>query len=158
MVRFDPGNILVRRGELKIQEGSMAFTDSSFFEVFDFPMLKGDPVRALREPFSVVLSETAAKKYFGTEDPMGKQLILTGANNLGTVTGIMKDMPENTELKADMLVSMYRGQQADSNRDQNWGGFGDYSYFLLKAQHQCTCAGKEISGLPGEPYRQVHEG
>jgi putative ABC transport system permease protein len=132
LVRFDPGNILVRRGELKIQEGSMAFSDSTFFEVFDFPMLKGDPVRALREPFSVVLSETAAKKYFGTEDPMGKQLILTGANNLGTVTGIMKDMPENTELKADMLVSMYRGQQADSNRDQNWGGFGDYSYLLLK--------------------------
>ena len=132
LVRFDPGNILVRRGELKIQEGSMAFADSTFFEVFDFPMLKGDPVRALREPYSVVLSETAAKKYFGTEDPMGKQLILTGANNLGTVTGIMKDMPENTELKADMLVSMYRGQQADSNRDQNWGGFGDYSYFLLK--------------------------
>jgi putative ABC transport system permease protein len=131
-VRFDQGNILVRRGELKIQETSMAFTDSTFFEVFDFPLLKGDPIRALREPFSVVLSESAAKKYFGSEDPMGKQLILTGANNLGTVTGIMKDMPENTELKADMLVSMYRGQQADTNRDQNWGGFGDYSYFLLK--------------------------
>ncbi|HUB60312.1 MAG TPA: ABC transporter permease [Puia sp.] len=130
-VRFSPGNILVRRGELKIQETSMAFADSTFFEVFDFPLLKGDPVRALREPWSVVLSESAAKKYFGPEDPMGKQLILTGDNNLGTVTGIMKDMPENTELKADMLVSMYRGQ-ADTNRDQNWGGFGDFTYFLLK--------------------------
>jgi putative ABC transport system permease protein len=130
-VRFGPGNILVRRGDLKIQETSMAFTDSTFFEVFDFPLLKGDPVRALREPWNVVLSESAAKKYFGSEDPMGKQLTLTGDNNLGTVTGIMKDMPENTELKADMLISLYQGQ-ADTNRDQNWGGFGLFSYFLLK--------------------------
>ena len=131
-VRFDPGSMLVRRGQLKIQEDNMAFADSTFFEVFDFPLLKGDPVKALREPFSVVLSETAAKKYFGSADPMGQQLILSDDNNPGTVTGIMKDMPENTELKADMLVSMYSGARYDTSRDQNWGGFGDFSYFLLR--------------------------
>ncbi|HET6254373.1 MAG TPA: FtsX-like permease family protein [Puia sp.] len=130
-VRFDPGSMLVRRGDMKFQEDKMAFADSTFFEVFDFPLLKGDPATALKEPFSVVLSETAAKKYFGSADPMGQQLILTADNNLGKVTGIMKDMPENTELKADMLVSMYSGR-SDSLRDQNWDGFGVYSYFLLK--------------------------
>ncbi len=130
-VRFDPGSMLVRRGDLKIQEENMASADSTFFEIFDFPLLKGDPVKALREPFSVVLSETAAKKYFGSADPMGQHLYLTGDNNIGTVTGVMKDMPENTELKADMLVASYSGA-ADSNRDKNWGGFGDFSYFLLK--------------------------
>jgi putative ABC transport system permease protein len=130
-VRFDPGGILVRRGDLKFQEDNMAYADSTFFEVFDFPLLKGDPVRALREPYSVVLSETAAKKYFGSADPMGQHLTLSADNNLGTVTGVMKDMPENTELKADMLVASYSGA-ADSNRDKNWGGFGDFSYFLLK--------------------------
>lgn len=130
-VRFSPGSILVRRGDIKIQEENMAFADSTFFEVFDFPLLKGDPVKALREPFSVVLSETAAKKYFGSADPMGQHLYLTGDKNIGTVTGVMKDMPENTELKADMLVALYSGA-ADSNRDNNWGGFGDFSYFLLR--------------------------
>jgi len=131
-VRFDPENILVRRGnDIKIQEDKAAFADSTFFEVFDFPLLKGDPVTALREPYSVVLSETAAKKYFGSVDPMGQQLLLTGEGHPGKVTGVMKDMPENTELKADMLVAMYSGA-ADSSRDQNWGGFGDFSYFLLK--------------------------
>ena len=130
-VRFDPGSMLVRRGDLKFQEDNMASADSTFFEVFDFPLLKGDPVKALREPYSVVLSETAAKKYFGSADPMGQHLYLTGDNNLGTVTGVMKDMPENTELKADLLVASYSGA-ADSNRDKNWGGFGDFSYFLLK--------------------------
>lgn len=130
-VRFDPGNMLVRRGDLKIQEENMAYADSTFFEIFDFPLLKGNPVTALREPNSVVLSETAAKKYFGTADPMGQHLLLTDQNNPGTVTGIMKDMPENSELKEDMLVASYSGA-ADSNRDKNWGGFGDFSYFLLK--------------------------
>jgi putative ABC transport system permease protein len=130
-VRFDPGNMLVRRGELKIQEENMAYADSTFFEIFDFPLLKGNPVTALREPYSVVLSETAAKKYFGTAEPMGQHLLLTDQNNPGTVTGIMKDMPENSELKEDMLVASYSGA-ADSNRDKNWGGFGDFSYFLLK--------------------------
>jgi len=130
-VRFDPGSMLVRRGDLKFQEDNMASADSTFFEVFDFPLLKGDPVKALREPYSVVLSETAVKKYFGSADPMGQHLYLTGDNNLGTVTGVMEDMPENTELKADLLVASYSGA-ADSNRDKNWGGFGDFSYFLLK--------------------------
>jgi putative ABC transport system permease protein len=131
-VRFDPGSILVRRGDIKIQETSMASVDSTFFGVFDFPLLKGNPVTALREPLSVVLSETAAKKYFGSADPMGQELILSDRSLPGRVTGVMKDMPENTELKADMLLSMYSHEGNDSSRDQNWGGFGDFSYFLLK--------------------------
>jgi len=130
-VRFDPGSILVRRGDVKIQEDNMAFADSTFFEIFDFPLLKGNPVTALRDPYSVVLSETAAKKYFGTADPMGQHLLLTDQSNPATVTGIMKDMPENSELKEDMLVAGYSGP-GDSSRDKNWGGFGDFSYFLLK--------------------------
>lgn len=130
-VRFSPGNILVRRGDIKIQEDNMAFADSTFFEIFDFPLLKGDPATALRGPLTVVLSETAAKKYFGSADPMGQHLLVFGDGQPATVTGIMKDMPENTELKTDMLMSMYNGPQ-DSSRDQNWGGFGVMCYFLLK--------------------------
>src|ERR1700761_3585177 len=132
VVRYDLGSLLIRRGtDIKIQEDNVAFADSTFFEVFDFPLLKGDPVTALREPNSVVLSETAAKKYFGSADPMGQQLLLSEDGHPGKVTGIMKDMPENTELKAEVLIASYNGA-ADSSRDKNWGGFGDFSYFLLK--------------------------
>ncbi len=131
-VRFDPSSFLIRRGDLKIQEQNIAAVDSTFFEIFDFPLLKGNPVTALREPLSVVLSETAAKKYFGSDDPMGQQLLLTDQSLPAKVTGVMKDMPENTELKADVLISMYSRQGDDSSRDQNWGGFGDFSYFLLQ--------------------------
>ena len=130
-VRFNPNNVLVRRGDIKIQEESIAFADSTFFEIFDFPLVKGNPVTALSGPWTVVLSESAAKKYFGNEDPMGKQLLLTGDSHPATITGIMKDMPENTELKTDMLVSMFNSA-SDSNRDKNWGGFGVMAYFLMK--------------------------
>ncbi|HVS95823.1 MAG TPA: ABC transporter permease [Puia sp.] len=130
-VRFSNGNILVRRGDVKIQEDNMAFADSTFFEIFDFPLLKGDPATALRGPLTVVLSETAAKKYFGSADPMGQHLLVFNDGQPATVTGIMKDMPENTELKTDMLMSMYNGPQ-DSSRDKNWGGFGVLAFFLLK--------------------------
>jgi putative ABC transport system permease protein len=130
-VRYSPDNTLVRRGEIKIQEENMAFADSTFFEVFDFPLVKGDPVTALRGPLTVVLSETAAKKFFGSADPMGQHLTVFGNSQLATVTGVMKDMPENTQLKTDMLMSMYNGPN-DSTRDKNWGGFGVMSYFLLK--------------------------
>jgi len=130
-IRFNPGSVLVRRGDVKIQEDNMAFADSTFFEIFDFPLLKGNPVTALTQPYNVVLSESAAKKYFGSADPMGQHLILTDQSYQGTVTGVMKDMPENSELREDMLVSMFSGA-GDSSRDQNWGGFGSFSYFLLK--------------------------
>ena len=130
-VRIYSGDELVRRGDVKIQQENVGFADSTFFEIFDFPLLKGDPVTALREPNSVVLSETAAKKYFGSADPMGQSLLLGGDSHPGKVTGIMKDMPENTQLYAEMLMSMYSGRN-DSSRDQNWGGFGASTYFLLK--------------------------
>lgn len=143
-VRFRPANMLVRRGaSVQIQDDKAAIADSTFFEVFDFPLLEGDPATALRDPYNIVLSESAAKKYFGSVDPMGQQLLLTGDSHPGKVTGVMKDMPENTELKADMLVAMNTGAD-DSTNDQNWGGFGDFTYFLLKPNTRAQALQKKF--------------
>ncbi|MCW3112965.1 MAG: transporter permease, partial [Segetibacter sp.] len=89
-------NVLVRKGDIKFQEEHTAWADSAFFKVFDFKLLKGDPNTALKEQFSIVFSETAAKKYFGKADPMGQTLLLTGDAFPAKVTGVMKDMPENS--------------------------------------------------------------
>ena len=105
-VRISPDNILVRKGDIKFQEENAMWADSAFFKTFDFPLVKGDPNTALKDQFSVVFSETAAKKYFGKEDPMGKTLLLTGDAFPSKVTGVMKDFPENSQIKADMVVSM----------------------------------------------------
>jgi putative ABC transport system permease protein len=131
-VRFGLQSNLFRKGDIKFQEDRTGYTDSTFFEVFDFPLLHGDPATALREPLSVVMSETSAKKYFGTADPMGQHLLVTGQGLIGTVTGVMKDMPENTLLKADILVSQSTMMRGDSSIDRAWGSFGMLSYLLLK--------------------------
>jgi putative ABC transport system permease protein len=105
-VRITGDNLLIRKGDLKFQEENTMFADSAFFKVFDFKLLKGDSRTALTEQMSVVFSETAAKKYFGTADPLGQTLLLTGDALPAKVTGVMKDIPENSQIKADVIVSM----------------------------------------------------
>lgn len=132
-VRLGYNSMLVRRGDVKFQEDNTLYADSAFFRIFDFPLLKGNPATALSEPYSVVLTETTAKKYFGKEDPLGKTVLLSGDANNATITGVMKDIPENSMVKADMLVSMTsRTRQPNSRLDDAWGNYGNRTYVLLK--------------------------
>ena len=132
-VRFANDNVLVRKGDIKFQEANTMWTDSAVFKVFDFKLLKGDPNTALKEPFSVVLSQTAAKKYFGNADPIGQTLLLTGEGTPSKVTGLMQDIPENSQIKADMLVSLISLKKYNPSIDSQWSNYGSTAYFLLKA-------------------------
>lgn len=127
-------DMLVRKGDIKFQEGAVLFADSNFFDIFDFKLIKGNPKTALKSPLNVVLTETAAKKYFGKQDPVGQTMILTGDNHAATVTGLLKDMPENSSIKGDMIVSMSTITEKFSNGslDSQWGNYGPMAYALLK--------------------------
>jgi putative ABC transport system permease protein len=132
-VRISGGSILVKRGDVKFQEEKSVFADSTFFKVFDFKLLKGDPKTALSAPASIVFTETAAKKYFGNTNPIGQTVLITGDAVPAIVTGLMKDMPENSQIKADMLISMSSlTQKFNKGLDNQWGNFGASSYLLLK--------------------------
>jgi putative ABC transport system permease protein len=133
VVREEFQSMLVRRGPVVFQEDHSAYVDSTFFAVFDFPLLRGDRRTALSAPSSVVLSESTAKKYFGGNDPMGQTLLIRDEGIAVKVTGVMKDMPENTELKADMLVSKSTTRLFyDPEWDKHWGNIGLYTYVLLR--------------------------
>ena len=126
-------NTLFRKGDIKFSEENTMWADSSFFKVFDFKLLKGNPQTALKEPFSIVFTETAAKKYFGNSDPMGQTLLITGDAYPAKVTGIMKDIPENSQIKGDLVVSMSTiTQKFNTNLDSQWGSYGALAYLLLK--------------------------
>jgi putative ABC transport system permease protein len=126
-------NVLIRKGDIKFQEANSMWADSAFFKVFDFKLVKGDPNTALKEPFSVVFTETAAKKYFGNADPMGQTLLITGDGLPAKVTGVMKDMPENSQIKGDVVLSMSTiTQKFNAGLDSQWSNYGPYSYLLLK--------------------------
>jgi putative ABC transport system permease protein len=126
-------NVLVRKGDIKYQEENSMWADSAFFAVFDFKLLKGNPKTALTEPLTIVLSETTAKKYFGKEDPMGKTLLVTGDAFPAKVTGIMKDIPENSVIKGDLVMSMTTlTKKFNEGLDNQWGNYGAQAYILLK--------------------------
>ena len=86
-------------------EKKMYLVDSNFFSMFDYPLVEGDPETALTDPASVVISEKTALRYFGDKDPMGKTMSVNGGFDV-QVTGILKDLPENSHLKIDALFSM----------------------------------------------------
>lgn len=124
------GAWLIHFGENRFNEDGVLFADSTFFRVFDFKLLKGDPKTALERPKSLILTEEYAKKYFGDQDPMGQQMSLEADSNLFTVTGVVQDIPSNSHIKFDMLASMstYPGR---ANND-GWVSHNFYTYIVVK--------------------------
>jgi putative ABC transport system permease protein len=123
-------NWLVYRGDQQFAQEDVAFADSLFFQLFDLPMLKGDRRTALKEPNSVVLTERTAKTFFGNADPIGQSLALTRGKIHAKVTGVLKDIPDNSTIKASMIVSIRT--IADGNLDDQWGNYGPQAFVLLK--------------------------
>jgi putative ABC transport system permease protein len=131
--RITGDEILVRKGNVKFQEKNSIWADSTFFDVFDFKLVRGNRHTALNEILDVVFSESAAKKYFGKTDPLGQTVLLTGDGLTAKVTGIMQDIPENSSIKADMIVSMNTiTRKFNPDLDNQWGNYGNNTYVLLK--------------------------
>lgn len=98
---------VVRYKDIKIRENKIAYTEPSFFRIFDFKLLEGNRTTALNQPNTVVITQTAAKRFFNNESPMGKMLrFATGEKFIDcAVTGVMKDFPGNSHINFDYLVS-----------------------------------------------------
>lgn len=104
--------------------------DTAFFHMFDFPLLEGDRATALRDPNSLVVTESTAHKLFGNEDPMGKTIAHYDADTtLFKITGVLADVPENSQLQFDALASF--GTWIKPRWDSAWGGNWLNTYFEL---------------------------
>ena len=105
-VRFMYGRTEMYHGERGFRQGFTS-SDPGLFDIFDFPLIKGDPKTALSEPNTVVITEAIAKKYFRAEDPMGKVLTVShGTYRDYKVTGILKEIPRNSHVQFDILTSI----------------------------------------------------
>lgn len=130
-VRVAPfGGWLVTYGEKRFHETAetFKFADSTFFELFDFKLLRGDPKTVLSRPRTMVMTETAARRYFGDEDPIGKSLKVEQDTILYEVTGLMEDVPVNSHFHFDLLGSMSSIRQS---RNNNWLNHQYYTYIVL---------------------------
>ena len=113
-------------------EKRMFFADSTIFEVFDFRFLHGNPASAFNSPKTIILTESTARKYFGTEYPMGKVIMFEGKVPL-TVTGIVADPPQQTHFHFNALASMSTAVSASNDKMmQNWIWNPFWTYVLLK--------------------------
>ncbi|WP_111307292.1 ABC transporter permease [Confluentibacter sediminis] len=147
-IRVMQNVILFKKGNVKFNEPEALFADPDFFTTFDFPLVKGDSKTVLTEPLSIVLSETLAKKYFGDEEPMGKTILLTGDQLPATVTGIMKDFPENSQIKGNVVVSMTTiTKKFNARLNDQWANYSPYAYVLLKPGTDAIAFEKKLPGF-----------
>ncbi|MGB7393542.1 MAG: ABC transporter permease [Pricia sp.] len=125
-----------------------ALADPSYFEVFGYPLLKGDRNTALKEPFTILLTESLANKIFGNENPIGKSLsTIYSGNSSFTVNGILKDLPANTHMKNDFLISystMMTWEGYQDNPEPNWNGNNQYTYIKLDKNTDVSVLKKKI--------------
>ncbi len=120
-------NMLIRYKHNVFIETNFFWADSGTFSVFTIPFIKGNPKTALRDPHTVVLTESLAKKYFGDEDPMGKIMNFEDWTPY-TVRGVVKDCPRNAHWHYDMFASM---SSLGIDSTEQWLGNNLYTYILL---------------------------
>jgi putative ABC transport system permease protein len=120
---------MYKRGELRSYEQKAFYADSTLFSIFTYPFLEGNSKNALVEPKSMVLTATLAKKYFGKTTGVVGQSLQNAAGDVFKITGVIKDIPFNSHLRFNMLISASTLPKDFAN---SWGGFGFYTYVLLK--------------------------
>jgi putative ABC transport system permease protein len=120
--------VVIHYKEKHFNEEHLFFTDSSIFDLFTFPLIQGDPKTALTQPNSIVITKSAAKKYFGDENPMGKKLKL-GDNATYEITGIAKDVPQNSHFHFNCLASIIT---LNVGRNPDWADMEYYTYIVLQ--------------------------
>jgi len=119
--------------------------DTGFLQMFTFPLLKGDSRTALHSGSSILLTEKLAKKIFGKENAMGKVIKIDNKDNF-TVSGILKDLPENTRFKFEYLLPWDYMVRTNSN-DSNWGNNSTRTYVLLKENARLASANEKMRVL-----------
>lgn len=152
-VRIDPSDAVVALGDVSFLEEGL-FTDQSFLDVFDFKLLSGDRKSALKEPYTIILSESMAKKYFGDADPMGQLIKIFAYDPDGQgaqykITGVIENCPANSHFSYDYLISF---TTAEINRPEiltndHWFNNNFYTYILLHPDAHAATVQEKITGL-----------
>ncbi len=123
---------VIRHEDKVFRESGIIYADSTFFDVFSFNLIRGNKKDVLAGPEKIVISEKAAKKYFGEQDPMGKFLRSEERNYM--VSGIVKDVPENSHFHFDLLISMDELRTSWNTLDES-GPSAFYSYIRLRDEN-----------------------
>ncbi|MFT4075070.1 MAG: ABC transporter permease [Asticcacaulis sp.] len=149
-----PNTVTIHKGaEVFSEQGDLV--DANFLTFFNVPMLQGDAATALTDPSRIVLSETMARKYFGTADVIGRTITLSDEEGLKayTVSAVMRDLPKNTEMKLDILRLMTSQRTAmEKETWHHWGSGQLNTYVKFKDRAEALAFEKQ---MPAFTDRQV---
>lgn len=144
-VRFvGNGRTMLRNGDLRFYEEKVFFCDSNLFKVFTHPFIEGDAKKALMEPNSMVLTQSVAEKYFGKAFPKVGKTLQNAQGEIYKVTGIVKDLPQNSHIIFNAVISTSTLPRDFAN---SWGNFGFYTYVLLKPNTEAASFNKKLLPL-----------
>ncbi len=119
--------VLIKSGERSFREPYAISADPNFLKIFDYPVLEGDIETMLSDPLSIVLTESRAKAYFGNADAVGKTLeVISPYKATLKVTGILRDIPDNTHYSFDMLISDKTLAEGQDYNEWNWNNYYVY--------------------------------
>jgi len=130
--------------------------DSCFLKMFNFPLISGDPNTVFDNPGSVVITRKTAKRLFGDERPLGKELII--GDYSFTVVGILKDLPENSIFKFDLLVSNYILKKMHPDLANMWWGGGAMIFVKIYANQNINSVKTGLASIPGKYFPDYLKG
>jgi len=134
-VRIERQGAIIRYQGDSFVERKFLLVDPSFFEVFNFPLIKGNPETALSDIHSIILTERASEKYFGDEEPLGKILNI-GEKFDFKVTGVAQNPPSNSHIDFDFLVKFdFINRYANFNYMDSWGAWNFHTYILVQENY-----------------------
>jgi putative ABC transport system permease protein len=152
------GSFLIKRDvpeSENIKQNGVIWTDPNVFDVFTIPLIKGNPEICLQDPNTVIISQSAAYKYFSDEDPINQSLILNN-DMLVKITGVYEDMPENSHFKFDVMLSM---KGLEESKSQMWLSNNFHTYFVLNKGADPDFVLKKLNDMlykyAGEQVKQV---
>lgn len=154
---LEQGSFLFTYGDKKFLEEKVAYADPDVFRMFSFPLLAGNKVTALKEPNTIVISESMARKYFGNQDPIGKMLRVEDEQDC-QITGVMKDMPLNSDMRYDMLISFSTFEKG-KNLSNQWFNFtSNYTYVTLPAGISMVKVNRDLEAFADRHVKEIATG
>ncbi len=143
-VRLQQGTEDIKSGT-DVQSQDLLYVDSSFFNVFTFPLIHGNPGTCLKDPHSVVISEKEAKKRFGTKDAIGKIILIKTDSTFIPygVSAVAKNTPQNSSIQFDMLLP-FKESQADAGNNENWFNFFLNTFVVLSPNAKMASVEKSM--------------
>jgi putative ABC transport system permease protein len=135
---------MYKYGELRFYEDKVFLSDSNLFKVFTHQFIEGNPQTALMEPNSMVLTQSVAEKFFGKNKTVVGKTLQNDKGDVYKITAVVRDVPKNSHLIFNVLISISSLPKDFAN---NWGGFGFYTYVLLKPHTNPTAFDKKLLPL-----------